>query len=88
MEDIQERGEVTIVERINGWWVQEATADGQQRLHGPYPDEQTARDEADLMGGADREIAVELPMGDHLGDPGSAREGSGTASARRDPPGA
>jgi hypothetical protein len=54
---------VTIVERINGWWVDEVRADGQHQLHGPYPDEAAAQSEAALMGGADSETAIELPSG-------------------------
>ena len=59
---------VLLVERINGWWVQENLGDGQHRLHGPYPDEETARNEAALLGGVDGEIAVDLPMRDNTND--------------------
>ena len=53
---------VTIVERINGWWVEE-NSEGQRRLHGPYPDETTAQSEAALLGGATAQVAIELPAG-------------------------
>jgi hypothetical protein len=37
---------VTIVERINGWWLEEERDGGQRQLHGPYPDEATAQSAA------------------------------------------
>lgn len=54
---------VTIVERINGWWLEEERDGGQRQLHGPYPDEATAQSAAAALGDVAEEIAIELPSG-------------------------
>jgi hypothetical protein len=78
----QPSANVTIVERINGWWVEEATGEGQRRLHGPFPDEAAAQSEAQLLGGAVAETAVELPGG-HA----AAAEAEAQADQARELPG-
>lgn len=41
--------DVTVTERVNGWWVTVRHASGHQKHHGPYIDEESARVEADLL---------------------------------------
>jgi hypothetical protein len=60
---IDNSANVTIVERINGWWVEEERADGQRQRDGAYPDEATAQSAATALGEVAEEIAIELPSG-------------------------
>jgi hypothetical protein len=37
---------VYVTERVNGWWVSVRFASGNEEHHGPYLDEDSAREEA------------------------------------------
>lgn len=40
---------IIITERVNGWWVTVRYRAGHEEHHGPYDDETTAQQEADLI---------------------------------------
>lgn len=40
---------IVVTERINGWWVTVRDTSGHEQHHGPYVDQETARNEADLL---------------------------------------
>lgn len=46
-EDIVES--VMITERVNGWWVSVRHHSGHEEHHGPYPDQESAAAEADVL---------------------------------------
>jgi len=40
---------VYITERVNGWWVSVRYSSGHEEHHGPYLDQDTAQNEAELL---------------------------------------
>lgn len=40
---------ISFTEKFNGWWVTASHASGHEEHHGPYPDEDRARAEAELL---------------------------------------
>lgn len=45
---------IYVTERINGWWVSVRYGSGREEHHGPYADEELARNEAELLGAEER----------------------------------
>ena len=40
---------IQVTERVNGWWVSVRHQSGHEEHHGPYPDQESAEIEADLL---------------------------------------
>jgi hypothetical protein len=40
---------IRVTERVNGWWVSVRRQSGHEEHHGPYPDQDSAKAEADLL---------------------------------------
>ncbi len=40
---------IIVTERVNGWWVSVRDESGHEEHHGPYPDQESAETEANLL---------------------------------------
>ncbi|HYI14489.1 MAG TPA: hypothetical protein VEX37_03790 [Thermomicrobiales bacterium] len=45
----EDHDSIVVTERVNGWWVSVRDDSGHEEHHGPYPDQESAESEADLL---------------------------------------